>query len=172
MVVALVVLILLVLVWARLAGPGGESSAVRSVDWKAWVKAGRADQRLLVFAPAALPEGWKARAAKFTGGNEAHWRLAMLTDAGKYVGIEESYASTESLVEQYVDEDAERGGDVTVAGEVWQTWTDSGGDYALVRSVELGGRPYESVLVVGSAPDEQIREFVGTLTSGSVKLAG
>jgi hypothetical protein len=58
---------------------------------------------------------------------------------------------------------------VTVAGETWQTWTDSGGDYALVRSVEVGGRPYESVLVGGSAPAATVKDFAATLRSGTVK---
>lgn len=169
MVAALVVVLVIVVIWVRLAGPDEEQTPIRTVDWAAWVKAGRAEQQLMVFAPAELPDGWRARAVKYVGGNDAHWRLALLTDAGRYVGIEESRSSTRELVEQYVDEDAERGEDVTVAGETWQTWTDAGGDYAVVRSVELDGRPYESVLVVGSAPADEIRDFAGTLTAGTVK---
>jgi hypothetical protein len=43
-------------------------------------------------------------------------------------------------------------------------WRDSGGDYALVRRTAAPhGRDPETVLVVGSAPDAQIRAFAGTL---------
>lgn len=174
MVGALIVVVLLVALWVgfRSLTSDKEATPVHTVDWAAWVKAGRADQQLMLFAPAKLPSGWRATSVDYAGGNGASWHLGLLTDSGKYVGIEESRESTEDLVEQYVDEDAVRGEDVTVAGEAWQTWTDAGGDYALVRSVEVGGQPYESVLVVGSAPEAAIEDFTATLGAGTVKLAG
>jgi hypothetical protein len=168
---ALVFLLLVVLGWVgfRALTSDHEPTPVHTVAWTPWVKAGRAEQQLMLFAPDTLPAGWRATSVQYTGGNGAHWHLGMLTDSGKYVGIEESRDSTEDLAQQYVDKDAERGDDVTVAGETWQTWTDRGGDYALVRSVEVGGRPYESVLVGGSAPDASIRDFAAALRSGTVK---
>lgn len=171
---ALVFLLLVVLGWVgfRALTSDKEPTPVRTVDWAAWVKAGRAEQQLALFAPASLPAGWRATSVEYTGGAEAQWHLGMLTDRGKYVGVEESRASTEKLVEQYVDEDAVRGEDVTVAGETWQTWTDAGGDFALVRSVAVGGAAYESVLVGGSAPEAVVKDFTATLTSGTVRAAG
>jgi hypothetical protein len=171
MVGALIVVVLIVVAVVVFRSSGQEATPVKTVDWTPWVKAGRAEQQLMTFAPTTLPEGWRATSVKYISGNEAHWHLGLLTDAGKYVGIEESRASTEDLAEQYVDQDAVRGKDVTVAGEIWQTWTDDGGDYALVRSVEVGGRPYESVLVGGSAADSAIEDFAGTLIGGTVRLA-
>jgi hypothetical protein len=172
MAAALVVVVLLVVgvVWFRSSGE--KDTPVRTVDWAAWVKAGRAEQQLMLFAPAALPKGWRATSVEYAGGTGAHWHLGMLTDSGKYVGIEESRDPTKDLVEQYVDENAVAGKDVEVAGQTWQTWTDPGGDYALVRSIEVGGVPYESVLVVGSASPAAIRDFAGSLTGGRVKAAG
>jgi hypothetical protein len=172
MIGALVVVVAIGLVWVKIGGSDEKAAPVRSVDWSAWVKAGRAEQQLMVFAPRSLPAGWRASSATYAGGNDAHWHLGMLTDGGKYVGIEESRASTQDLAEQYVDQDAVRGQDVTVADETWQTWTDAGGDYALVRSVEVAGRPYESVLVGGSAPPAAVRSLAATLTSGTVSAAG
>jgi hypothetical protein len=172
MVGALVVVVAIGLVWVEIGGSGQKATPVPSVDWAAWVKAGRADQELMTFAPERLPKGWRARAATYSGGIEPRWHLALLTDAGKYVGIEESRGSTQDLAEDVIDRDAVRGKDVTVGGETWQTWTDTGGDYALARSIAVGGQPYESVLVGGSAPDQTIRTFVGTLTSGTIGKPG
>jgi hypothetical protein len=168
---ALVFLLLVVLGWVgfRALTSDHEATPVRTVEWQPWVKAGRADQLLMLFAPDQLPQDWRATSVQYAGGDGAHWHLGLLTDAGKYVGIEESRESTEDLARQYVDQDAVRGGDVTVAGETWQSWTDRGGDYALVRSVDVGGRPYESVLVGGSAPAAAIKDFAATLRSGTVR---
>ena len=169
---ALIVVFLIVvgLVWIR--STGQRPTPVPTADWTAWVKAGRAEQGLSLFAPARLPRGWRATSAHYTSGSDPRWHLGLLTDTGKYVGVEESRASTRDLVEQYVDTAAVRGTDVTVGGQPWQTWTDSGGDYALVRSVDVGGRPYESVLVGGSASPTAVRDFAATLTSGTVKPIG
>jgi len=172
MVGALIVVVALVVVVVLFRQSGQEPQETPSVDWSAWVKAGRSEQQLMLFAPPSLPKGWRATSVNYSGGTGPHWHLGMLTDSGKYVGIEESRASTRVLVERYVDQDAVRGKDITVAGQVWQTWTDSGGDYALVRSLAVGGQPYESVLVGGSAAPAAIRGFTESLTSGKVKTAG
>jgi hypothetical protein len=168
MVGALIVVVVLGVLVVVLNGSDDKTTPVRTVDWAAWVKAGRAERQLALFAPTKLPAGWRATSVRYTGGNEARWHLGLLTDSGKYAGIEESRPSTSDLVEQYVDQDAVRGRDVTVAGETWQTWTDAGGDYAVVRAVEVGGRPYESVLVGGSAAPAAIRSLAAALTSGTV----
>jgi hypothetical protein len=169
---ALIVVFVLVVfaVWVRSSGQ--HATPVRTVDWQAWVKAGRAEHQLALVAPERLPRGWRATSAQYLAGNDARWHLGLLTDAGKYVGIEESRSSTRDLAQQYVDKEAVRGKDVTVAGQVWQTWTDAGGDYALVREVAVGGRPYESVLVGGSAAPSAVRSFASTLTAGTVAPSG
>lgn len=172
MAAALLVVVVLVVAVVAFRQAGEEPAETPSVDWAAWVKAGRAEQQLMLFAPTALPKGWRATSVDYSGGTGVHWHLGLLTSSGKYVGVEESRASTKDLVEQYVDEEAVAGKDVTVAGQTWQTWTDSGGDYALVRSIAVGGSAYESVLVVGSAAPETIREFAASLTAGTVKAAG
>ena len=75
----------------------------------------------------------------------------------KYVGVEEARTSIKSLVEEHVDADAQRGKDVTIGAEKWQSWTDAGGDYAVARVVRGPKGAEESVLVVGSAPAAQVR---------------
>ena len=173
MIGALVFLLVVVLGWVgfRAITSDQKATPIRTVDWSAWVKAGRAEQRLSLFAPERLPSGWRATSVTYVGGNAPRWHLGLLTDQGKYVGIEASLVSTKDLVTQYVDEAAVRGKDVTVGGETWQSWSDAGGDHALVRSVQVGGRPYESVLVGGSAAVAAVQQFAGSLTAGTVSPA-
>src|SRR3954447_8309688 len=169
---ALIVVFVLVVVVVWVRSSGQQANPVRAVEWKPWVKAGRAEHVLLLVAPEQLPRGWRAASAQYLSGNDPRWHLGLLTDAGKYVGVEESRASTRDLAEQYVDAAAVRGKGVTDGGQAWQTWTDAGGDYALVRAIEVDGRPYESVLVGGSASPQAVRSFASTLTSGTITPAG
>ncbi|MDQ6686909.1 MAG: DUF4245 domain-containing protein [Actinomycetota bacterium] len=148
------------------------TTPIPAVDYAAMVRAGRADGKLATYAPRTLPAGWRPTSASYVTGTGPHWHLGMLTGNGRYVGLEESEDTTTALVAQYVDPNATRGQDVRVAGRVWQSWTDSGGDYALVRSVGHGSGSTgsssssvsERVLVVGSAPPSAIRSFVARLT--------
>jgi len=148
-------------------------TAVRTVDYQAMVRAGRADHKLMVMAPATLPQGWKATSATYQTGSSPAWHLGLLTDQGKYVGVEESLGGVRDLVEEHVDPDAQQGEDVEIDGITYQTWTDAGGDYALSHEVEVeGGSAYESWLVVGTAPEATIRDFAARLEGGKLRLAG
>jgi hypothetical protein len=137
------------------------------VDYAAFVRAGRADHKLVLMAPAKLPAGWKATSADYQTGNQPTWHLGLLTDHEKYVGVEEALGEVRDLVDEHVDPDAEQGKDVTIDGETWQTWHDAGGDYAVSRSLRVAGETYESWLVVGTAPEASIQDFAGTLEGGS-----
>jgi hypothetical protein len=102
-------------------------------------------------APVRLPEGWKATSVRLSP-TPARWHLGVLTDEGRYVGLEQSRSSEERMVESHVDPDAVAGGTVTVAGDTWRTWTDEGGDTALTRvqdgvTVVVVGTPHRDVLV-------------------------
>ena len=61
------------------------------------------------------------------------WHLGMLTDEDRYVGLEQADDSVATMVETYVDQARERGRPVQVDGRPWPTYTDAGGDLALVR---------------------------------------
>jgi hypothetical protein len=141
-----------------------EPTPVRGVDYAASVREAKADKQLLVLAPDRLPPGWTATSATYTSGGSPSWHLGTLTRDRRYVGVEESLSGIQSLVEQHVDVNADRGKNVTIDGETWQTWTDSGGDYAVIHTVEDRKGSPESVLVVGSASDDQVRELAESLT--------
>lgn len=153
--------------WYLLARGDQDPHPVEAQPWAFWVDSGRSDGKLAILAPDALPKGWRATSASYDSGTDPHWHLGLLTATGKFVGLEESPSSTEDLVSEYVDENATRGKDVTIDGVAWQTYTDSGGDYAVVRTVKAPGGGQERVLVFGSAPDAQIRSFAGSLSTTS-----
>jgi hypothetical protein len=62
------------------------------------------------------------------------------------------------MVEAHVDEDATQGEDVQIAGDRWQSWTDDGGDLAVVRE-----DPEVTTLVVGRVEQETLEELIATL---------
>jgi hypothetical protein len=142
-----------------------DPTPVRTVDYQAVAKMARADGRLTVAVPEALPQGWKATSATYARGAAPAWHLGMLTEDRKYVGIEESRASIADLAREHVDPDAERGEDVTINGTAWQSWTDAGGDYAVGLALQATGRGNlgGTWLVVGTAPEKEIRDLAGTL---------
>ena len=85
--------------------------------------------------------------------------LGLLTAEERYVGVEQADDSVEDMVEQHVDAAATQGEPTTVEGRRWSTWTDDGGDLALVR--EDGGT---TTLVVGhDVPADELEAFVASL---------
>lgn len=108
-------------------------------------------------APEALPEGWMATSARLTPA-PARWHLGVLTDEGRYVGLEQSRSSEQNMVQRYVDREAVAGDPVSIEGQRWRTWTDEGGDTALSR-VENG----VTVVVVGTPGTDVLVHYVKTL---------
>lgn len=152
--------------WYFLAKPNSKDvNPVPTVPWKIWVSAGAADHKLALQVPLELPKGWRSTSADYQTGVSPHFTLGLLTSAGKFVGLEESLDPSRDLLSQYVDKNAAQGRDVTVGGFVWQTWTDAGGDYALIRTVRATDGNQQRILVYGSAPDAQIRAYAATLTA-------
>lgn len=134
-----------------------------AVEWQPQARAARVDGVLTIPAPARLPSGWAPTSAIYTGNPEPAWQLGLLTGDEKFVGVYERVDDVDDLVEEHVDENAQRGDDVELGGETWQVWTDSGGDYALAREVDEPVGEQGTILVVGSAPDDVVRDFAASL---------
>lgn len=169
MVGAMVVVLLVVgaFVGWRALNRDNSGVGVQAVDYRAWLKAAVQDHRLAAVAPPSLPSGWTATSASYTSGVSPHWHLGVLTPDRQYVGIEEGLAPADEQVSQYVDANATRGPAVSIGGHRWQTYTDARGDHAFVRSFAAPrGGVTETLLVVGSAPVSQIRQYLLTLRSG------
>ncbi len=114
--------------------------------------------------PADLPEGWIATRAEVLRDDPPGFDLAMLTDDEQFVGLVWSAEPIDDLLAERVDdEDVEDADPLTVEGSVAQQWdgyADPGGD--LAYAAEVGDH---SVLVYGSAPEEDLRAVVESLTT-------
>lgn len=161
LVAAMVVLVVLIVAWVAIGAltTNHPTSPVHTVDYAAEVPAAKQAAAFDLVAPPALPSGWQATTARYVGGPGAHWHLGVLTEKGRYVGLEQSTASVAALVEEYVDPAARRGARVDVAGQPWTSYTDTGGDLALVHRQ---GRT--STLVVGHDVDRAtLVSYAGSL---------
>jgi hypothetical protein len=146
MVGAMIVLLLVVIAFVafRNLTSNDPSSPVRSVAYQQDARFARQAATFHLLAPARLPHGWRATTVRFTPGPNQHWHLGLLTTAGRYVGLEQGNLPVRDMVRTYVDPHPVAGRPVDVAGQAWATYTDSGGDRALVRRVG-----HTTTLVVG-----------------------
>jgi hypothetical protein len=142
---AMLVLVVLVLAYVGVRALSDRPAAtVQTVDYQRVVPDARKAADFTLLAPPRLPAGWRATTVSFEPAPGSHWHLGVLTDEGRYVGLEQADASVRSMVSDHVDGAARRGTPVDVDGRSWATYTDSGGDLALVRRA---GRT--TTLVVG-----------------------
>ena len=134
MVGAMLVLVVLLLAWVvfRNLVSSEPSSPVRTVDYAKDVPAVKQAADFDLVAPPSLPQGWRATSVNFKATGSEHWHLGVLTDEDKYVGLEQGNESVRSMLEAYVDPDPSQGDPVDVAGRPWSTYSDDGGDLALV----------------------------------------
>ena len=160
MVGALLVLLLVVIAFVAFRGTVRDNDAtpVKTVDYAEELPFIREEADFPVLAPPSLPDGWRATSLRFENTRPQSWHLGMLTDKGDYVGLEQSRESEAVMVDDRVDTEAVEEGPVTVAGEKWNSYSDAGGDYALVR--RSGG---VTTLVVGTLPEDELIEFVASL---------
>jgi hypothetical protein len=153
------VLVLLLVGWVALRNLTSDDPqrGVRAIAYAGDARAARAAADFDLLAPPRLPKGWRATSVRFTRPPSSHWHLGALTDQGRYVGLEQGTASEASLVKEYVDESAHRGEPVDVAGRPWTSYTDDGGDLALVRrsgrttTVVVGDRVPQTTLAAYAA---------------------
>lgn len=157
---ALAVLVAVVLVFVVVRGLVREDleTPIREVDYASSLGFFESEAGFEILAPPALPSGWVATSARVEPGPPTTWHLGILTDTQQYVGLEQARDTEQSMVNDYVDEDAVQGDVVDVAGEPWTSYTDAGGDTALVRTEgDL------TTLVVGTVSLEELVAFAASL---------
>lgn len=168
MVGAMIVLVLCVLafVWFREVNREVPEVEPVAVEWEIAVAAA-ADAGYEVVAPETLPTDWIATSITFERTTPPTFGLGVLTDDGKYVGLRQEDERRDALLETYVDDKAVEGEPTEVGGEFageWQTWTDEGGDTALMLQ-----RDEDVLLVYGSAPAEDLVTFASSLRTAQPK---
>ena len=161
MVGAMIVLVALVVAWVGLKALTTQDpqSPVRTVDYARDVPAVKKAADFDLVAPASLPEGWRATTVSFADRPVQHWHLGVLTDRDRYVGLEQGGQSVRAMVEEYVDKAASRGAPVDVAGRRWATYTDAGGDLALVRRTG----PTTTLVVGHDVPRAELVTYTASL---------
>ncbi len=132
-------------------GPGGP------VDYRQSAEFAQQAADFEILAPRRLPPGWRVTSVDFVP-EPARWHLGQLTDEDRYVGLEQSGGSVRSMVETYVDDEPVKGDDVRIDGETWNSWSDDGGDHALVRETEN-----VTTLVVGPVEPDVLVGYVRSL---------
>jgi hypothetical protein len=113
--------------------------------------------------PATLPDGWFVKQATFTPGDRPVFDLALTTDEEHFAGLHQEDRSVDALVDTLVGTDATEGDEVQLDSSVastWQTFSDPDGDHAFAAQVGE-----DTVLVYGSAPVDDLRELVESLTT-------
>lgn len=133
----------------------------RDVDYESVLVGARATDDFAVLAPPERPEGWRANHADFVPGPEGSWRLGLLTDQDRYIGLNQVFADVEEAVEEYAPE-SEEAGETQLAGQTWQVFeATEEADTTFVR----GDGENRVVLVTGTAPREQIETYIESLTT-------
>lgn len=158
---AMLVLVVFLVGWVALRNLTSNDPAgpVRAIEYAEDAATARTVADFELLAPQRLPEGWRATSVRFERPPASHWHLGVLTDRDRYVGLEQGKASVATMVEEYVDESADRGQPVDVAGRRWTTYEDDGGDLALVRRE---GRT--TTLVVGdNVPRARLVSYAASL---------
>jgi Protein of unknown function (DUF4245) len=161
MVGAMVVLLALIGVYVLFQSLTREDppNPVQAVGYLQPAQYARKTASIDVLAPMRLPAGWRATTVGFTPAPDQHWHLGVLTDQNRYVGLEQGDVSVHAIVTTYVDKHPSKGDPVQVAGGTWATYTDSGGDLALVNR-----EGNTTTLVVGhDVAEAQLAHYVTTL---------
>jgi hypothetical protein len=132
---------------------------VQAVAYQRTAQYARHQASFRLLAPPRLPAGWRATSVGFTPPPKEHWHLGVLTNNSRYVGLEQGNITPAAMLKKYVDKHTSPARPVTVAGQTWRAWTDSGGDLALVH--RAGGA---TTLVEGhEVPVPQLTGYISSL---------
>lgn len=138
-----------------------------SVDYLSSVAELQAAGNTVVY-PIALPAGWIATSVQFQRGVPPSWRMGILTDRGEFVGVVQEQEDVDNLLSTYVDESPISGDDAAPENLLgvtsWDTWADAGGDHAYSTVFDSGPLAGQTLLVYGSAPQEEQEALIGLLT--------
>lgn len=166
MVGAMLVVILFVVGFVIFRALNRDNSGVQSapVNYLSTVAEGRADGRIGVWAPAKLPAGWRATRASYVGAPNPHWALSA-TDGNHYLGIAEGIDGVAAqLASAALQGTPTAAGKVQAGAYTWTVYTDSQGEYALVRTMPSKIPRYpETLVVVGTTAPSEVRSFAASL---------
>lgn len=131
---------------------------VQAVDYATAAKAARGVSSFKILTPSSLPNGWKATTVRYAAGAKGSWHLGVLTDDGKYVGLEQTGAGILTALQDYSPDTTPRGTSA-IGGFTWQVRQSTNGETTLVR--EEGGI---TIIVTGTAAKSVLETYAASLT--------
>ncbi|MGV9211304.1 DUF4245 family protein [Micromonospora sp. RB23] len=154
----LVLLIPIALLLAFYRGFLGGDQAT-TVDPAPAIEQARSANTFPVSEPQGLGSGWRTVSARYQsveGG--ATLRIGYLTPEGRGVQLVQSSVPAERLLPAELTDQGQPQGPTELGGRTWQQYTARGNQQALVLL-----EPTRTVLVIGDARDNELRELTGSL---------
>ncbi|WP_432903313.1 DUF4245 domain-containing protein [Micromonospora matsumotoense] len=136
---------------------GGEQPT--TVDAAPAYEQARAANVFPVAEPTGLGSGWRTVSASFrTVDDGANLRVGYLTPEGRGAQLVQSNVPPERLLPAELTAEGQPQGPADLGGANWQRYTGRGNEQALVLLA-----PNRTVIVVGDARDNELRELAGAL---------
>ncbi|QDY06547.1 DUF4245 domain-containing protein [Micromonospora sp. HM134] len=136
---------------------GGEQPT--TVDAAPAYEQARAANVFPVAEPSGLGDGWRTVSASFrTVDDGANLRVGYLTPEGRGAQLVQSNVPPERLIPAELTAEGQPQGPADLGGANWQRYTGRGNEQALVLL-----EPDRTVIVVGDARDNELRELAGAL---------
>ncbi|WKU04185.1 DUF4245 domain-containing protein [Micromonospora sp. HUAS LYJ1] len=136
---------------------GGEQPT--TVDAAPAYEQARAANVFPVAEPTGLGDGWRTVSASFrTVDGGATLRVGYLTPEGRGAQLVQSTVPPERLIPAELTAEGQPQGPADLGGANWQRYTGRGNEQALVLL-----EPNRTVIVVGDARDNELRELAGAL---------
>ncbi|MFJ6149527.1 DUF4245 domain-containing protein [Micromonospora profundi] len=154
----LVLLIPIALLLAFYRGFLGGDQATE-IDPAPAIEQAQAANTFPVSQPQGLGSDWRTVSARYqTVEGGANLRLGYLTPEGRGVQLLQSSLPAERLLPAELTAESQPQGQTELAGRTWQRYTARGNQQALVLL-----EPTRTVLIVGDARDNELRELAGAL---------
>jgi len=156
----LVVICLAIVAWTTWRQSGDE--ALHTVDPSSTIQLASARASYPVLAPADLPDDFRVTSARTDAGNATDGdpvtlEIGYLTPSSEYAGFVVSDDARASAVDDVLD-GAQEQGTVDLGGQTWTRGTTERGETVLSRT-----DGDVTVLVTGSAPDEELEAVAGAV---------
>ncbi|MEU7929077.1 DUF4245 family protein [Micromonospora sp. NPDC049801] len=136
---------------------GGDEAT--TVDPAPAIEQARSANAVPVSEPHGLGSGWRTVSARYQsveGG--ATLRIGYLTPEGRGVQLVQSSVPAERLLPAELTDQGQPQGPTELSGRTWQRYTARGNQQALALL-----EPTRTVLVIGDARDNELRELAGAL---------
>ncbi|GAB2876110.1 DUF4245 family protein [Nocardioides pacificus] len=140
-----------------------------ALDYLEFVAAAQNNGVEVVYPP-SLPKGWIATSAGTSGAERPSWRLGMLSETERFVGVRQEDRALDEMIELAVGEDdaeeVQEGEPVQTPGALAEEWRSfDAPDEDVILAAEVGEN---LVLVYGRLDREALADFAQTLTTESL----